>query len=310
MDNPGYENQETPYHAEADDRRDNFKVPKVGKFKRALQFMKQLVIEPIIFFHPTVLLMTQLVAEDLMLDRACRVNLNYPTVICNALADRDVGNYTLEEEKAQKVMSAIATWRSVLEYAVPSLIVLLLGSWSGRYGQRLPFLITQVGTLFRIVGILVGTYVKELDSNWLAIIFTVPSALTGSFPLFSLAFHSYIAVSSSDKTRTARFVIANVVQALGVSAGWWAGGFLLTGLRLGHAGAFMVAGALEACVLAYTLAFVRSGKGGVSSIEGTYRYVMLYRMQFFVKCYAKNRISRIRNTSLKQIKFGLDFKTN
>ena len=69
---------------------------KLVDFKKIFQLLNQLKVEPIIFFHVSVLLMTHLCTEDLMLDRTCRINLNFSSDICNALSSREIGNYTLE----------------------------------------------------------------------------------------------------------------------------------------------------------------------------------------------------------------------
>jgi PCFT/HCP family folate transporter-like MFS transporter 1/3 len=231
-----------------------------GKFGPSVALLKQMTVEPIIFTHLTVLLMTHLCAEDLMLDRACRVNLNYDPFICDALKTRQIANYSTEEAAVQRVMSVIATWRSGLEYSLPCLIVLVLGAWSDRFGRRLPLLLPQIGTVLKIVGMLVCTYAEGLDSNLLAVVLSIPSTFTGGFPLFSAAYHSYIGDTSSKESRTARFGIASVFTTLGVSAGSAAGGFLLTKTTLGHSGVFQICGLMEVCLVVYTLVFIRSRK--------------------------------------------------
>jgi hypothetical protein len=52
--------------------------------------VKSITIEPIVLIHLTAILMTYITTMDLILDRACIINMNYPREICEALAERYV----------------------------------------------------------------------------------------------------------------------------------------------------------------------------------------------------------------------------
>jgi hypothetical protein len=162
----------------------------------------------------------------------------------------------------------VATWRSVLEYSLPCILVFFLGSRSDELGLKFLLVLPQIGTLVKVGGILLCCYLERLDANFLTLVFTIPSAVTGSFPLFSMAYHSYIGGWSSEEERTARFGIANVFRMFGSSLGSAAGGFLLTQTKLGHAGVFQIGAAVEVCVVVYTLFFVRNRTKVVESFSG------------------------------------------
>jgi MFS family permease len=99
-----------------------------------------------------------------------------------------------------------------------------------------------------------------------AVAVSVPSSLTGSFPLFCMTFYSYIADAGSPQYRTVRFGVASVCLDLGISVGSAIGGFLLTETNLGFSGIFIIAAGIEVFVFVSTIIFVKN-KPGKSHIE-------------------------------------------
>lgn len=58
-------------------------------------FKRNITVEPIVacYIMPSVL--AGLATQNLNLEKACRVNLNYGDVVCDALTRRDTANYTV-----------------------------------------------------------------------------------------------------------------------------------------------------------------------------------------------------------------------
>lgn len=64
-------------------------------FRQKLQFIKsKITVEPILacYIMPSVL--AGLATQNLNLEKACRVNLNYTTHVCDSLTRRDTANFT------------------------------------------------------------------------------------------------------------------------------------------------------------------------------------------------------------------------
>lgn len=86
------------------------------------------------FRMPSVL--AGLATQNLNLEKACRVNLNYGSEICDALSARQTANYTEQEREIQTLVAGMAGWKTILQSLMPCLLILFWGSWSDRHGRR------------------------------------------------------------------------------------------------------------------------------------------------------------------------------
>lgn len=100
-------------------------------------------IEPLLAFYIVPVVIVNFAVQNLNLDKACRVNLNYSHEVCDALARRDMANYTLEEQEIQKLVAGMITWKSILQSGLPGFMILFWGSWSDRYGFGSLMLVTS-----------------------------------------------------------------------------------------------------------------------------------------------------------------------
>lgn len=106
-------------------------------FKEKCKHVKRnITIEPMLacYIMPSVL--AGLATQNLNLEKACRVNLDYGDVICDALSHRETANYTEEEKAVQTLVAGMQGWKTVLQSLMPCLLILFWGSWSDRNGRR------------------------------------------------------------------------------------------------------------------------------------------------------------------------------
>lgn len=63
--------------------------------KKLFRIIENITVEPIVgaYIMPSVL--SNLATQNLNLEKACRVNMNYDQEICDALTRRETANYTL-----------------------------------------------------------------------------------------------------------------------------------------------------------------------------------------------------------------------
>lgn len=109
------------------------------------------------FILPSMLLM--LGVQNLNLEKACRVNLNYNESICNALQNQESKQYPAEEVEIQKLVAHMTGWKIAINSAVPCLLILFFGSWSDRHGKRKPcILIPLVGQVLMAFSLLICVY--------------------------------------------------------------------------------------------------------------------------------------------------------
>lgn len=61
------------------------------KFK---YFRSNITVEPMLVFKVLPMILSGLATQNLNLEKACRVNLNYESHVCDALMRRETANYT------------------------------------------------------------------------------------------------------------------------------------------------------------------------------------------------------------------------
>lgn len=129
-------------------------------FGEKIRYIYQhITLEPMVacFVLPSMLLM--LGVQNLNLEKACLVNLNYNQTVCDALRLRDTANYKTEEVEIQKLVARMTGWKMAITSAVPCLLILFFGSWSDRHGKRKPcILIPLFGQILMAFSLLLCVY--------------------------------------------------------------------------------------------------------------------------------------------------------
>ena len=101
------------------------KLWKEMNFKEKCRHIRNnITIEPMLacYIMPSVL--AGLATQNLNLEKACRVNLNYSDVVCDALSARETSNYTEEEREVQSLVAGMQGWKTVLQSLMPCLLIL------------------------------------------------------------------------------------------------------------------------------------------------------------------------------------------
>lgn len=132
-------------------------------FVKKLQYIyNNITLEPMqaCFILPSMLLL--LGVQNLNLDKACRVNLNYNQTICDALRNQDTDKYSAEEVEVQKLVARMTGWKIAINSAVPCLLILFFGSWSDRHGRRKPcILFPLVGQILMSFSLMLCAYYDQ-----------------------------------------------------------------------------------------------------------------------------------------------------
>ncbi|VVD00390.1 unnamed protein product [Leptidea sinapis] len=190
-------------------------------FQRARKMMALITVEPILacFVMPSVL--SSLATQNLYLEKACRVNLQFDHHICDALTKRQTANYTFEEEAVQTLVASVAGWKTVLQSFLPCGILIFLGAYSDRVGQRkFCMLLPIIGEFLTSIGMIVNTYFfYELPVEVAAVTEAIFPALSGGWFTMFMGVFSYIADVTTEEQRTLRIGIVNLFYSLGVPVG-------------------------------------------------------------------------------------------
>lgn len=187
-----------------------------------------ITVEPILLCYVMPSVFSGLATQNLNLEKACRVNLNYSTEICNSLTSRETTNYTLEEQSVQQLIAGMTAYRSAMYSVLSCLLILFWGSWSDRNRRRKPcMLIPIVGEFVAVIALLIGTCFDNLPVQYYVFVESFFPAISGGWSTATMGYFSYIADASSEDQRTLRIGVLNVCYGLGVPIGMALSGILL-----------------------------------------------------------------------------------
>ncbi|ETN65245.1 MFS transporter, PCFT/HCP family, solute carrier family 46 (folate transporter), member 1/3 [Anopheles darlingi] len=148
-----------------------------------------------------------------------------------------------EEEMVQHLVARMAGWKTVLQSALPCLLILFWGSWSDRHGRRKPcMLIPIVGEFLTAIGLILCTYFESVPMEVAGITEALFPALTGGWFTMFMGVFSYIADVTTTEERTLRIGIVNLCFSLGVPIGMAFSGILLK--QIGFYGVFSISASL------------------------------------------------------------------
>lgn len=97
---------------------------------------RNITVEPLLPFYIIANILTAFAAQNLYLDKACRVNLAFNSSVCDALARRETALFQREDIEVQKVVASMNGWKAIVQTFIPCLMILFVGSWSDRHGRR------------------------------------------------------------------------------------------------------------------------------------------------------------------------------
>lgn len=223
-------------------------------------FSENITVEPMLACYIIPSVFSNLATQNLNLEKACRVNLAYSDEICNALTDRRTANYTMEEEAVQQLVASMGVWKTMLQSALPAFLIMFIGSWSDRWGQRKPcMLLPMIGELFTTIGLLVCTYFfYELPMEVSGLVEGLFPALTGGWFTMFMGVFSYVADVTTVEMRTLRIGIVNVFCSLGIPIGLALSGVLYK--KIGFYGVFSISALMHSFAIYYGYTKVKEPK--------------------------------------------------
>lgn len=101
--------------------------PKTLREKLRIVFTN-ITVEPILLCYTLPAFLSGLGMQNLNLDKACRIHLQYNESICDALMARNQSGYSEREElEVQKLVSSMNTFKNVMQSLCPVFVLLFVG---------------------------------------------------------------------------------------------------------------------------------------------------------------------------------------
>ncbi|XP_045764916.1 proton-coupled folate transporter-like [Maniola jurtina] len=237
-------NESSPLKSGHENVQNKEKSEKISLMQRLKIIKANTTVEPILACYVMPSVLASLATQNLNLEKACLVNLNYSTEICDALKSRQTENYTEYEERVQTLIAEIQAWKNIVQTTIPVLIILFVGAWSDKTGKRKAcILMPIVGEFITCIGFIVNTYFfLELPAEVTAFTESIFPAITGGWFTNFIGVFSYIGDITSPEDRTYRVGIVNLCMSLGYPIGSALSGVLLT--WIGYYGIFSLSASL------------------------------------------------------------------
>lgn len=226
---------------------------KLTLLEKVLLVKSNITVEPVLAFFVMPSVLAMLATQNLNLDKACRVNLNYDEEVCNALRRRERGNLTSEEDEVQKLIASVQAWKSVIHTALPTILMLFIGAWSDKTGRRkICMLVPVCGEFMTCFLNIVNTYFfYEVSVEWTVVMEVIFPSLTGGWYTMFLGCFSYVGDVTTEKTRTFRLGVLSLCMTMCFPIGMGLSGILLR--YIGYYGVFGISGVLHILNFCYIL---------------------------------------------------------
>jgi len=100
------------------------------------------------------------IVTNLYIEKACRVNLNYPKTVCDNINEHDE-----ENNQVQVIVSTMELYSIFLSSIPVILTTMAIGSWSDRNGRKPILIISTIGSLVCPVVYMVNVFYSVRCSN-------------------------------------------------------------------------------------------------------------------------------------------------
>ncbi|KAL3289026.1 hypothetical protein HHI36_003469 [Cryptolaemus montrouzieri] len=231
-------------------------------FLQKVKYMAtHITVEPLVFFYILPGAMGLLTSQNLYLEKACRVNLNYSSSVCDAMVRRDPTGYEeYQETEVQKLVATMLSIKTAVIGFFPTLILLFFGSWSDRHQRRKPVILIPIicDILSGIELIICSHFFMELSIEYVTFADSIPYAIGGGWSCVFLGVFSYISGISSDEDRTIRIGTVSMIQTIAITIGNAVGGFLIG--PLGIRGSFILLNITMMCCAIYGYIVIKDEK--------------------------------------------------
>ncbi|XP_013187759.2 proton-coupled folate transporter [Amyelois transitella] len=225
------------------------KLTIIQKIKMIKEFF---TVEPFLLCYILPMMILSITVQKFNTEKACLADLNYSQEICDQIqqgvsSDNDTTSVLLE---ASEVAIDINTWKEPLTKFVPAVLMLNVGAWSDRTGNRKALMMVPIfGDFLASLGYLLSTYYFIEWPLWItALIEALCSTFTGGLVIAISGAYSYVADVTTPESRTFRIGLVAVIVTLGIPVGTSVGGILTE--SIGYYGTFGVGSTL------YLLGFI------------------------------------------------------
>lgn len=246
---------------EEDPLRGNGETQVKRSFKDTVVYVfKNITLEPSLAMFVISAMIVMTASQNLNLDKACRVNLNYSEEICHSLRMQEVDSQNEYERETQKLLARALSWRTYLSATIPCILALFVGSFSDRTGHRKFFMMVSIaGQLLIGINNMIHVYFfNELPLEALIFSEALIEGFTGGWCICFLTAFAFISTITTDEMRTFRLGLVSFSVTVAFPIGMGVSGILLK--KIGYYGCYGLTSSLQFLNLMYLVFVVRDPK--------------------------------------------------
>jgi len=249
----------------------------------------RLGVEPVVFLYMLANGMHLVIGTNLRMDKACRVNFNFTKEICD-----NINEHLVENDQVQGMITTLNVYDSFLS-AIPCILVaLLVGPWSDLHGRKPVMLIPLIGDILASIIYIFNVYFSQAPVEYI-LLSNIYSLFGGRFCFF-IGMYSYLADTSSSRSRTSRIAFLDIASVVG-----WATGNFLSGFVYQAYGYYAIFGAtlaLFALAAAYLTFFVNDTRG--NSLDNVQNHIPTSTFRKYFSIFNVDHIADVFQTCLKR----------
>lgn len=272
---------------ETDPLRENVEEQKEEK-KRSVKetccyVVKNITVEPTMFFFILAIIFGVILSQNLNIEKACRVNLNFTTEICDALKLQTLEEGNYYEREVQRLVAKALSWRTYITATLPCIMALFIGSWADKTGYRKIFIIIVLTgqMLISINGILNVYFFYELSLEVLVFSEALIDGISGSWCICLLTLFSYISAITTEENRTFRMGLINFSLTVGFPIGMASGGILYK--SIGYYGCYGLVAGINLLNLLYNIFILKDPPRTPEQMSVSYRNIIISNEYYFFK---------------------------
>ncbi|XP_054706589.1 proton-coupled folate transporter-like [Uloborus diversus] len=193
-------------------------------FSSKLRFIcsqiRQMKIEVIMFIYMFSYIMRSVSSTTMIMDKVCLVHLSLPPAICSNLS----GNPEIKNQVV-KLANNYQLGHSLITMLPSSLLAVFIGSWSDKYGRKIPIAVALIGIIIDGLGstVCAAFLYSRVEFYYIPALF---AGFSGGFIGVLTVLFSYTADISTFKNRTMKFALLEVAFGTAMPLGSLTGGWL------------------------------------------------------------------------------------
>ncbi|CAK1553442.1 unnamed protein product [Leptosia nina] len=246
-------------------------------FEKICYIKSSVTVEPIVAGLIIPAMLSRLAIQNLNLDKVCRVKESFGDEICDALLQKK-GNLSNYEADIQRVISSIEAWKSVIQTALPTILVIFMGAWSDRTGNRkLCILLPLFGEFLVCISNILSTFFfYEIPVEATMFLEAFFPAVSGGWVMVYLGVFSYISDITTKESRTFRVGLVNLCLTAGIPIGTALSGILLN--LWGYYGIFIISGGVYLITIIYGICYLESNTKNVNEKEKPFKLMDVFSL--------------------------------